>query len=186
MTIFRAQAVSAWSFVRITAWSMIALAALTMLLSVPQGMLGMLLTDEVLAPMLEAPELRGMPAAFFWYFRHFVAIAVFSFVLGLLTLFAGWGMLKRRRWALWFSIAMFWVGAAGNIVGIGAHAIMLHDLHAGAAELMPPLREMVQSDFWYWSSQISGVAFGLLFAVGFGWTAWKLGRPETRAEFPAA
>ena len=186
MAVFRAQAGSAWSFVRITAWSMVALAALTMLICVPLGMLGLLITDELLDPMLAAPEFRGMPAVFFFFLRHMLAIAVFSFALAAATLVAGWGMLVRRRWALWFSIAMFWIGAAGNVVGIVAHAMILSDLHARAADLMPPLREMVQSVFWYWSSQISGVAFGLLFAFGFGWTAWRLGRPDTRAEFPAA
>lgn len=171
-----------WIFVRMTGWSMVVIAALGVLMAVIQvGAVAYLEHLGVFQFILEAPELPRAPNWLSWLLSNLLAISWVLLALSLLTLLAGIGLLGRRVWALWFSVTMFWIGALGNLVGIVLHAWLLHDFREHMAGLPDWIVELVAAN--YWSAQISGAVFGLVFAAGFAWTAVKLQSAPVRAEF---
>jgi hypothetical protein len=171
-----------WNFVRMTGWSMVVLAVVGILMALVQvGLVAYLEHLEVFEFILEAPELSQAPAWLGWLLRHLLPLSWLLLALSLLTLLAGLGLLARRRWALWFSVAMFWIGALGNMVGIVLHAWLLHDFRVHLAGLPDWIMDLMAAN--YWSAQISGALFGLVFAAGFAWTAVKLQSAPVRAEF---
>jgi hypothetical protein len=173
---------AAWAFARLTAWSMIGLGVIGFMMGFLLGFLSLLLfNEETLQYLLESPEFSALPAWLKYLYTHFWALALGTMVMSVLTLIAGVGLLMRRHWALWFSIGMFWLGAAGNAVGIWLHAVFVHDFRTYAQGLPEWVISMIESN--YWSTQISGALFGAVFAVGFGWTAWKLNSIPVRNEF---
>lgn len=137
--------------------------------------------DEVISMLRETPELSSMPDWLEYWLRHLLHLAGLVMLLAAMSIASGWGMLQRRRWALWFSVAMFWLGALGNLVGIWMHALFLNNFSAYWQGLPEWTVRMVETN--YWSAQISGAVFGAVFAIGFGWTAWKLATPTSQAEF---
>lgn len=172
----------AWSFVRLTAWSMIILGVLCAGMSLVQGFLALTLFNaDVLEFMRESPELASMPPWLWYVLTHLLALSAVFFWLSMLTILAGWGLLRRQLWALWFSIAMFWLGSLSNLIGIWLHALFLNHLREFVQGVPEWTIKMIEAN--YWSAQISGAVFGLVFAVGFGWTAWKLGSAPVQAEF---
>lgn len=172
----------AWSFVRLTGWSMIVLGALCAGMSMVQAFLALTVFNaEVLEFVRESPELAGMPQWFWFVLSHLLALSASFLWLSVLTAWAGWGLLQRQQWARWFSIAMFWLGSATNLAGIWFHFIFLNHFRNHAQGMPQWIGQLIEAN--YWSAQISGAIFGLVFAAGFGWTAWKLGSPAVRAEF---
>jgi hypothetical protein len=172
----------AWSFVRLTAWSMIILGVLCAGMSVVLGFLALILTNpDVIADLREAPELAGMSGGFWFALEHMLALAAIALWMSVLTVLAGWGLLRRQLWSLWFSIAMFWLGSLSNLIGIWLHVLFLNHFREFVQGVPEWTIQMIEAN--YWSAQISGAVFGLVFAAGFGWTAWKLGSAPVRAEF---
>ncbi len=170
------------AFVRITAWSMVVLAVVCGLLAILLSLLvGYLMHLEILDFMLEAPELAQAPVWLKALFGNLLPLSLLLLALSLVTLWSGFALLARRPWALWFSIAMFWLGAIGNLVGIVVHAWLLHNFRAHMAGLPEWVIQLMAAN--YWSAQLSGALFGLVFAAGFGWTALKLQSAAVRAEF---
>ena len=177
-----AKASRAWAFVRTNAWAMIALGAICTLLSLMMAMLAVLLSGVDAADLLmEAPELQAAPSWMISLMINLMPLSLGALALSLITLVSGLALLARQSWSLWLSIAMFWIGAIGNLVGIVVHAILLRDFRIHLAGMPEWIMQMIEAN--YWPSQISGALFGLVFAVGFGWTAWKLGSAEVRSEF---
>ncbi len=172
----------AWAFVRITAWSIVVLAVVSGLIAILLSLLiGYLIHLEILDFMFEAPELAQAPAWLSALLRNLLPLSLALLALSLLTLWSGLALLARRIWALWFNIAVFWLGAIGNLVGIVVHAWLLHNFREHMAGLPEWIMQLMAAN--YWSAQISGALFGLVFAVGFGWTAIKLQGAAVRAEF---
>ncbi len=172
----------AWGYVRMTAWSMIIVGAVAACMSLLPGLMGLiLLDDEVVQVMHESTELGAMPAWLAFVFSHLLHFSVLMMGLSLLTIAAGFGMLQRQRWALWCSVGMFCFGAVSNLVGIWLHAVFLHNFRFYWQGLPEWTITMVEAN--YWTAQISGAVFAAVFAVGFGWTAWKLGSAPVQAEF---
>ncbi len=172
----------AWAFVKVTAWSMILIGVIGVLMSLMQGFLALtVFNSDMVQYLRESPELGTLPEWAWFPFSHLLAITLFMFMLSLLTVGIAWGLLQRQRWALWLTVGMFWIGSLGNLIGIWLHAVFLHGFRAYAQGFPEWTIRMIEAN--YWSAQISGAVFGLVFAVGFGWTAWKLGAAATQAEF---
>jgi len=172
----------ALGFVRLTAWSMIIIGVLGFCMSLLQGLMAMLLLKpEMLELLRETPEFAAMPPWMVFLMAHFLHLAVLAWLLSVLTAVAGWGLLQRMRWALWCSVIMFWLGSLTNLIGIWLHAVFLHHFRYYWQGLPSWMIDLVEAN--YWSTQITGFVFGAFFAVGFGWTAWKLGSPAVRVHF---
>lgn len=172
----------AWAFVRTTAVSMLVLGVICAMMSMLQGLMGLLLIDDDVIDLIRTnPDLGTLPDWMIWIFQHLAALSFFAFVLSVVTAIAGLGLLRKQAWALRASIGMFWVGAVLNLAGIVGHGVFIHHFAEYWPGMPSTLARMIEAN--YWSSQISAAVFGLVFAVGFGWTAWKLGTPEVRQHF---
>jgi hypothetical protein len=171
-----------WAFVRLTAWSMIIVGAVSVCMSLGTAFLALtVFRADVIDALRETPELAGMPEWLWLGISNLLILSVILIWASVLTALAGWGLLRRQAWALWFSIAMFWLGALSNLFGIWLHFVFLSNFRTSAPGMPEWIAQMMQAN--YWSAQISGAVFGLVFAAGFGWTAWKLGTAPVRAEF---
>lgn len=165
-----------------TAWSMIIIGVLAVGMGLLLGFFGLILLDEeVVQVMQESTELGTLPDWLAFVFSHLLHLSALMMALSLLTIAAGFGLLQRQRWALWCSVGMFWFGAASNLIGIWLHAVFLHNFRSYWQGLPEWTIRLIEAN--YWTAQFSGAVFGAVFAVGFGWTAWKLGSVQVRAEF---
>ena len=175
----------AWAFVRTTAVSMLVLGVICAMMSLLQGLMGLLLfNDDVIDLMRTSPDLGTLPDWMIWIFQHLAALSFAAFALSVFTAIAGFGLLQKQAWSLRASIGMFWVGSVLNLAGIVGHGVFIHHFAEYWPGMPSTLARMIEAN--YWPSQISAAVFGLVFAVGFGWTAWKLGTPEVRQYFSAS
>lgn len=169
------------SFIGLTAWSLLALGVVAGLLALLQGMLAWFLEmTGITEQVLSDPLLAQLPASLVWILRHLFGLSIAILLLSVLTVAAGIGLLRRRDWARRLSIALMALGVFGNLAGVFWQARLLAELRNRAASLPPPLDSLIVAH--YWSSQISSALFGLVFAVGFAWTVWRLMQPDVRAD----
>jgi len=168
------------SFIGLTAWSLLALGVIAGLLALLQGVLAWLLDlSGVTEQMLADPALAQLPASLDWMLRHLLGLSMAILLLSVLTIIAGIGLLWRRDWGRRLSIALMALGVLGNLAGVLWQARLLAELRSRASSLPPPLDSLIVAH--YWSSQISSALFGLVFAVAFAWSAWRLMQPDVRA-----
>lgn len=171
-----------WNLLTLTAWPLLVLGALGVPLSLLQTLLAAYLDrvgaiDDVLASDLVATA----PLWLQWTLVHAFALSLAGLLLSILCVVLAWGLLARRDWARLGCIVLFWLSSFGNLFGLYWQAAAMADLRAHPEALPEPLASLFVAN--YWSTQLSAAAFGLLFAFGFGWTAWQFSTMNFRVQF---
>lgn len=167
-------------FITLTAWSLLVLGLLAGLLALLQGALAWFLDlSGITEQMLADPRIAVLPASIGWILSHLFGLSMAMLLLSLIAAAAGVGLLQRRDWGRKLSIGLMVVGAVAHLAGMVWQADLLAELRDRAASMPPPLDTLITAH--YWSSQISGALFALVFAAGFAWTAWRLMQADIRA-----
>ncbi|PIV35488.1 MAG: hypothetical protein COS34_02970 [Lysobacterales bacterium CG02_land_8_20_14_3_00_62_12] len=174
-----------WNLRTLTAWSLLVLGALGVPLSLLQTLLAVFLDGSgAIDAVLASEPLTAAPSWLRWLLAHAFALSLSGLWLSIISLLLGWGLLARRDWARRGCIVLFWFGSVGNLLGMVWQAQALADLRAHPQALPEPFASLLVDG--YWSAQLSAAAFGLLFALGFGWTAWQFSSAAVRAQFLAS
>lgn len=169
-------------FVKAIAWSLIVLGGLATIMAVLQIFLAVFLEQSgIIDFILEQPTPVYLPAWLPWVMQHLPGLSVAMLGLSILTVIIGWGLLKWREWARILAIFMMWLGFITHVAGLWAQARMLSQLRQYAPHLDETLALIIQT--YYWTLQISGALFGVIFAIGFAWTGWKFSTPAIRSQF---
>lgn len=169
-------------FVKSVAWSLIVLGALGMIMAGMQIFLAVFLEQSgVIDIIIKQPLMTYLPAWVPWIMQHLPELSVAMFGLFFFTVVTGWGLLQLREWARILAIAMMWLGFSTHIAGIWAQALMLSQMRQYAQRLDEALALIMHT--YYWTLQIGGALYGIIFAIGFAWVGWKFSTPAIRSQF---
>ena len=169
------------SFVTVMAGLTLALAVLGVAGNTLQALLVLAFPQSAdLAALL--PPGTPLPAALAWLGRHALALSLWSALGSALMGVVSWALLRRREWARLAFIALLLLAAAANFACIplvdGALAMTPPagggDAAAQMDEALAPVRAALHAMLWIGALAIAGLH---------GWIAWRLCRPEIRAEF---
>lgn len=171
------------TFVSALAWSFIVLAALSVFFGVIQFAVVQIFVDQeaLRAGMRTEHAVEKLPEAVRFIFSHVKLLATIMLAGSAAMLWVSVGLLKRREWARWGFIGLMLLAAAGHLAPLAGGA----GLVTWATNLLSGAPDGVQQT-------VSGVAraawlvfagLNVLLAAVFAWLAWKLTRPEVRAEF---
>jgi len=172
--------------VNATAWSLIVLGVLCVLFAPLIGLFAWMLdalgTDLVLA---DVPNFALLPPAMQWTMRHLGLVAGVVLGIGIVAIPLGFAMKQRREWARAASVWICWALAVLHAAAVPWQWLQIaawrDNVLSGPADF---IAQSLQS--MYWPIQITSVVTTLALAAAFGWTAWKLARPEIRDEFRSA
>ncbi len=169
--------------VNATAWSLIVLGVLCVLFAPLVGLFAWMLdalgTDLVLA---DVPNFAMLPPAMQWSMRHLGLIAAALLVIGVVAMPLGIAMKRHREWARAASVWICWALAVLHVIAVPWQWLQIAAWRANA--LSGPADFIAHSlQSMYWPIQITSAVTTLALAAAFGWTAWKLARPDIRAEF---
>lgn len=133
----------------------------------------------LLPPGVPLPPLLG------WLDRHLLALSLAGALGSALLGAVSWGLLRRHEWGRRGFIALLLLAALGNFAslplldhafdGLGPAMTALNGLDGGDLQVL--LATMQRTLFW------GGLLGALAVAALHGWIAWRLGRPDIRAEF---
>ncbi|WP_146151692.1 hypothetical protein [Ahniella affigens] len=169
-----------------TLWPLVVLCVLVMLMAGFMWFFSTLLfTPELIADMRLDPAFERWPAELWELILEMPTLMLVTFVAALVTLVICIGGLLRTRWGYWGLVASFWLGVPLNLLGIIWHWRFMDRVFPALSALLADYG-VPGGESGYWSAQLSGVMFGLVFAVGFGLTARQLQRPEVNAYFNRA
>lgn len=172
------------TFITVTAWSLIAVGVIGVLCAAFVGLawLMLLMIDErdVLAT---SPMFALLPPSGQWLMRHIGAMCLVLLVTSVAAIPLGVALLRRRAWARVTSVWTCLLLSALHFIALPWQWL---EVDAWFKQLRTELPWFARDglDSMYWSTQLSGAAFALAFALAFAYTAWKLARPKVRAEFP--
>lgn len=169
-----------------TAWSLIVLGVLCVLFAPVVGLFAWMLdalgTDLVLS---DVPNFAMLPPAMQWSMRHLGGIAIALLVIGVVAIPLGIAMKQRREWARAASVRICWALAVLHVIAVPWQWLQIAAWRDNAAAGLPDLVGRSIQNF-YWPIQITNALTTLALASAFAWTAWKLARPDIRAEFRVA
>lgn len=131
------------------------------------------------------PPGTPVPAALAWLNEHLVGLSLAGMLASAALAWISWGLLRRREWARRAFIAGLVLVALANFAGLPLLDALSGGVLGGMAgpdaadleQLRAMTRPLQQALFW------SCLAGAMLIAAVHGWIAWKLCRPEIRAEF---
>jgi hypothetical protein len=169
-------------FVSATAWSLIVLGVFGILLALVVGVLWLMLLSsgqgEVFATM---PVFALFPPAVQWLLQHLGATALVLLVTSIAALPLGVALNQRREWARAASVWICVVLALLHLAVVPWQWIEIAAWYEALKAEMPWFaRDGLESI--YWSTQVSSAVFTTVFALALAWTAWRLARPDIRAE----
>lgn len=167
------------TFVEIIAWVFIVLSGFAVLIGILQNiMVFMLFPEDVWVEMASEARQHEMPgSALLAYFRYFF---LFSLLLMIGILVTSVNLLRRREWARKMFVVFMLIGVVWAIGGLGWQLLFLENFaeaapqDPGAAGMVDTMRNIFSFAF---------IAMAAAFAGLYGWIAWKLTRPQIRAEF---
>jgi len=171
-------------FVTVMAWLSLAVALLSVASNALQAV------AVALAPGLGdlsalLPPGTPLPALLDWLGDHLLALSLWGVVLSLLMAWISWALLQRREWARLAFIAVLLLVALANFAciplldtavamtgaGLGQDGA---DVAAELGQASAPLLVAMKAVCWIGALAIAAIH---------GWIAWRLCRPEIRAEF---
>ncbi|MBK8284533.1 MAG: hypothetical protein IPK97_06395 [Ahniella sp.] len=166
-----------------TAWPLIALGILALILALPMWIFySVILTPDILVDMRRDPALAAFPAEIWALVASMPLLLEITMVTALLTMVIAIGVLTRKLWGYYGLLACFWLGVPANVAGIFWHWVFVDRIHPSMAAMMEQL-SLPAFLLDYWTVQLSGVTFGLVFAVGFGWSAWQWQHADVKSYF---
>ncbi|MDQ7743883.1 hypothetical protein [Hydrogenophaga pseudoflava] len=171
------------TFVTTLAWLMIVPSALGVLMSTLQSILvfTMLPMDQMVLP--PADQMAQMPAFAVFMLEHMRAVMVAFWLLTVLALASGIGLLKRREWARLVVIALLALSIVMNLGGLYVQQSFLSAIPA-TADAPPEFREQFESmASTMWTASL---AMALVFSGVSAWLIWRLASAPVKAEFAAA
>lgn len=166
-----------------TAWPLIAMCVLAVIMALPMWIFyGVILTPDILEEMRRDPAFAAFPAEIWSLVASMPLLLEITLVMAFVTLVISIGVLARKLWGYYGLLACFWLGVPANLGGIIWHWLFIDRIHPSMAAMMEQL-SLPAFLLDYWAVQVSGVMFGLVFAVGFGWTAWQWQRADVKSYF---
>lgn len=166
-----------------TLWPLVAICVLTMLMAAMMWVFASILfTPETIDGMRLDPAFEHWPAEIWELVLAMPTLMLVTFAIALITLVICVGGLFRTRWGYWGLVGSFWLGVPVNLIGIVWHWRLIDRIYPALTSLLADYG-LPGGDSGYWTTQLSGLMFGLVFAVGFGMTARQLQRPEVNAYF---
>lgn len=171
------------SFVTILAWLVIVPAALGVLVATLQNVLvfTMMPMDQFALP--SGPGAEHMPALALFMFRHIHAVLAVFWLLMVLSLASGIGLLRRKEWARLCFIGLMGLSILWNIAGLLIQQSVFSSMSA-MPDAPPEFRtqfEDMASTMW-----IVSIAMAVGFSAVSGWLIWRLSSASIKAEFGAA
>lgn len=171
------------TFVTILAWLMIVPSALGVLISTLQNVLvfTVMPMDQMTLP--SGPEAEQIPAVALFMMEHMRAVFAAFWLLTVLALASGIGLLKRKEWARLAVIALLVLNIVMNLGGLYVQQSFLSSIPV-AADTPPEFREQFESmasTMWTVS-----IAMALGFSAVSAWMIWRLSSESIKAEFAAA
>lgn len=170
-------------FVSVTAWSLVALGVLGVLLALLTGLLALLIASSGGEDLFsEVPLFSLMPPALIWLMHHLGLVAGVVLVASVAAIPLGLALKQRQEWA---RVASVWVCALLALLHVAAVPWQWLEVDRWFESMRADLPWFARDglDSFYWTTQLSGALFALVFAGAFAWTAWKLARPAVCAEF---
>lgn len=168
-----------------TAWPLVALGLLAILLALPMWLFyGFILTPDIIVEMRRDPAFVTFPDEIWSLVAGMPLLLELTLVAALATLAVCFGALARQRWGYYGLLAMFWSGVPLNLAGMVWHWQFVDRIHPSMAGMLEQL-QLPAFFVDYWAMQVSGLMFGLVFAIGFGLTARQWQAPDIRAWFGA-
>lgn len=169
-----------------TLWPLVILSVLVMIMAGFMWFFSALLfTPELVADMRLDPAFERWPAELWELVLGMPTLMLVTLVAALVTLVICVGGLMRTRWGYWGLVVSFWLGVPLNLIGMIWHWRFVDRVFPALSALLADYG-LPGGDSGYWTTQLSGVMFGLVFAVGFGLTARQMQRPEVNAYFNRA
>ena len=171
------------SFVKVTGWSLIIVGVLGILMA---GLLGfawlLMLNAEEREMFATLPVFAMFPPSMQLLVRNVGWVSLIVLAMSVAAIPLGVAMMRRRPWA---RVASVWICVALAIAHFVAVPWQWFEVDAWFRSLRDELPWFARDglDAMYWSTQISGAAFAVVFGLVFAWTAWKLGRPNVVAVF---
>lgn len=159
------------------AWILIAFTGFGILIASLQLMMSVFLGQEN-TPMLPSGGSPLPPAAEFM-FRHGHWLFVGFFLLSVLGLGSGIGLLRRQNWARLAVIGLLALGIVWNLGGAGASFFPFKDFMP--AEAPPEFSEKFEGMFT--TVMVVNLAIAVAFATFFAWLIRRLASPAIRREF---
>ena len=166
-------------FVTVLAWTFIALSGAGVLICLLQNIIAQLMYDmpefqEALqAPMLGAPPFMNFITA---NFKWLVAV---SLVVGIVSLVASIGLLKRKNWARLIIVGLLILGIVSNLAGIVLQFMALPSMRTEFSAI-PDAPDM---SIFLIAITVFGALIAIAFSVLFGWIAKRLLSPSIAGEF---
>lgn len=171
------------SFVTTLAWLLIVPSALGVLITTLQNVMitTVMPMDQMMFP--SGPEAEQIPEVALFMMEHMRAVMVAFWLLTVLALASGIGLLKRKEWARLAVIALLVLNIVMNLGGLYVQQSFLSSIPV-AADTPPEFREQFESmasTMWTVS-----IAMALGFSAVSAWLIWRLSSESIRAEFAAA
>lgn len=171
------------TFVTTLAWLVIVPSALGVVITTLQNVLvfTVMPLDQMTHP--SGPGTEHMPAIAVFMFEHIRAMLALFWLMTLVSLVSGIGLLKRKEWARLMFLALLGLSILWNIAGLFIQQSVFSSMTA-MPEAPPEFRDQfnsVASTIWAVS-----IAMTVGFSAVSGWMMWRLSTAPVKAEFGAA
>lgn len=168
------------SFVTTLAWITIVPAALGVVISTLQNIFFFTLMPVDQMPMPSGLQMDQMPAFVTFMFAHMRALFVAFWLMTVVSLVSGIGLLRRKEWARLFFIALMGLSIVWNIAGVFIQQSFFSAIPS-MADAPPEFGaqfESMASTMW-----VVSIAMAVGFSAVSVWLIWRLMSAPIKAEF---
>lgn len=171
------------SFVTVLAWLLIVPSVLGVLISTLQNVMiaTVMPMDQMTLP--SGPEAEQLPAFVTFVFGHIRALFVVFWLMTVVSLASGIGLLKRREWARLAVMALLALSILWNLGGLYLQHSLMSSMTA-TADAPQDFRD--QFDSMASTVWMVSLAMALGFSAVSAWLIWRLGSAPIKAEFGSA
>ena len=171
------------TFVTTLAWFVIVPAVLGGVITTLQNILvwTVMPLDQIALP--SGPGTEHMPPFATFMFEHIRAVLAAFWLMTVVLLVSGIGLLRRKEWARLMVIALMGLSIVWNIAGLFFQQSVFSSMTA-MPEVPPEFRaqfEGMASTLW-----VVSIAMAVGFSAVSGWLIWRLSSAPIKAEFGAA
>jgi hypothetical protein len=170
------------SFVTTLAWITIVPAALGVVISTLQNILFFTVMPMDPQSLPSVPDMEQMPAFVTFMLAHLRAMFVAFWLMTVVSLVSGIGLLRRKEWARLFFIALMGLSIVWNMAGVYLQQSFFSAIPS-MAEAPPEFSaqfESMASTMW-----VVSIAMAVAFSAVSVWLIWRLSSAPIKAEFGA-